>query len=100
MELPISIGSTISRINQSEDRWKAVYMAVWGYYYKIRDEFKDTPNWNKPLKFGLPAFPKGYHQYTPSELCSILTSKDEGITFEHLITIFSLFVFLSKIPIL
>ena len=91
MEIPIKIGSVISRINQSEDRWKAVYMAVWGYYFQIRDKFENTPYWNKPLKFGLPAFPKGFHPYTPSELCSILTSKDEGITFEHLITIFSLF---------
>ncbi len=91
MEIPIIIGSAITRINQSEDRWKAVYMAVWGYYFQIRDKFENTPYWNKPLKFGLPAFPKGFHPYTPSELCSILTSKDEGITFEHLITLFSLF---------
>ncbi|MFA7707860.1 MAG: hypothetical protein WCX73_02840 [Candidatus Pacearchaeota archaeon] len=91
MEIPKEILSIIDRINKSEDNWKAIYMGVWGYYFQLKAKFENTSEWNRPHKLGLPAFRRGYHEYTPNQLCSILTSKDIEITFEHLIILFSLF---------
>lgn len=92
MELPVSVGSTISRINQSEDRWKALYMATWGYSSGISVQFSGTQLWEQNLPFGLPASKNNHqHPYTPKQLHSILTSRDGEFTIGHLQTIFSLF---------
>lgn len=97
MEIPINIGSTISRINQSEDRWKALYMATWGYSYQIKAQFENTENWNKKVEFGLPASKNSNrHVYTPNQIYSILTSRDGEFTIGHLQVIFSLFEDLLK----
>lgn len=97
MELPISIGSAISRINQSEDKWKALYMATWGYSYWIKAQFENTENWDKRLEFGLPASKNSNrHIYTPNQIHSILTSRDGEFTIGHLQTLFSLFEDLIK----
>ena len=92
MEIPISIGSTISRINQSEDRWKALYMAAWGYSDYIKAQFENTEHWNNKVEFGLPRSKNNRkHIYTPSQIHAILTSRDGEFTIGHLQTVFSLF---------
>src|SRR3989344_4225082 len=92
MELPVSVGSTISRINQSEDNWKAIFMAVWQHSDTIKDTFEKTNQWEKKIEFRLPASKNNHqHPYTPKQLYSILTSRDSGFTISHLQTIFSLF---------
>lgn len=97
MELPISIGSAISRINQSEDRWKALFMATWGYSYGIQAQFSGTQLWDERIPFGLLASKNNsQHFYTPKQIHSILTSRDGEFTLGHLQTLFSLFEDLLK----
>jgi hypothetical protein len=96
MNIPLDIDSIINRINRNEDDWKAIYTGVWGFRLELLKRFENTSEWNRPYRWGLPAFPKGYHEYTPNQLCSILASKDIEITFEHLIVLFLLFEDLLK----
>jgi len=91
MEIPKDILYIIERINQSEDKWKALYMGTWGCSYQIKNKFENTPNWDKEVQFGLPAFKNKSHVYTPHQLHSILTSRDGEFTMGHLQTLFSLF---------
>ena len=92
MDIPISIGSAISMINQSEDRWKALFMATWGYSYQISNQFSGTQLWDTKVSFGLPASKNNrIHTYTPHQMHSILTSRDGEFTIGHLQTLFSLF---------
>jgi len=91
MELPVSILSIIDRINQSENKWKALYMATWGYSYWVKSQFENTNSWDKEVQFGLPASKNKSHIYTPHQLYSILTSRDGEFTLGHLQTLFSLF---------
>lgn len=97
MDLPVNIGSAISRINQSEDKWKALFMATWGYSYQINNQFSGTELWDKNVQFGLPASKNNHqHTYTPEKIHSILTSRDGEFTLGHLQTLFSLFEDLLK----
>lgn len=92
MEIPPNISSSIYRINQSEDRWKALYVATWGYSYQISTQFFGTPLWDKEISFGLPASKNNCsHPYTPNQLYSILTSRDGEFTIGHIQTLFSIF---------
>ncbi|KPJ56552.1 hypothetical protein AMJ49_04555 [Parcubacteria bacterium DG_74_2] len=91
MKIPERINNIIQRIIESEREWKALYMASWGcVLFYLEPRFKNTNLWEEPMKFGLPASKKGYQEYTPSELCGILKSKDTEFTLGHLQTIFSL----------
>lgn len=91
MEIPSKINNIIQRLLESENDWKALYMASWGcVLFYLEPNFKNTDLWEKPLKFGLPASRKGYQEYTPSQLCEILKSKDGYFTLLHLQTLFSL----------
>ena len=97
MDIPISIGSTISRLNQSEDRWKSSFMAVWQHAENIKNLFQNTEIWDKKVEFVLPASKNSNkHSYTPHQLHNILTSRDGEFTLEHLQTLFSLFEDLIK----
>jgi len=92
MEIPNNIKYIIKRILKSEDRWKALYMATWGYSYQIKAQFEKTEFWEKIMVFGLPASKnKQQHTYKPEELYLILTSRDGEFTIGHLQTLFSLF---------
>lgn len=92
MEIPINISSIISRINQSEDNWKAIFMAIWQHSDVIRNTYEKTDKWNKKIIFRLPASKNNSsHSYTPYQLHSILTSRDGEFTIGHLQTLFSLF---------
>jgi hypothetical protein len=91
MKIPEKTNNIIQRILESEDEWKALYMASWGcVLFYLEPTFKNTPRWEKPLGFSLPASKKGYQEYTPAELCGILKSKDTEFTLGHLQTLFSL----------
>ena len=91
MKIPERIDNIIQRILESEDEWKALYMASWGcVLFYLEPKFRNTNLWEKPLRFNLPASKKGYHEYTPAELCGILKAKDNEFTLGHLQTLFSL----------
>lgn len=91
MENEEKINNIIQRILDSEDEWKALYMASWGaVFHWLERDFKNTPLWDKPLQLGLPASKKGYQEYTPAQLDGILRSKDAEFTLGHLQTLFSL----------
>ena len=81
----------MKKIEESESDWKANYMANWGYSYCLEEKFSKTPKWDIKIKFGLPAFGKGYYEYVPAELYRIIRSKDVRNTYENLIIIFSVF---------
>ena len=91
MELSNDINNIITRILESENRWKALYMSTWGYSYIVKVQFENTENWDKPISFGLPASRNKQYIYKPSYLHKILTSKDGEFTIGHLQTLFSLF---------
>jgi len=92
MEVPSNILSIISRINQSENNWKAIFMAIWQHSEKIKSHFQNTGEWNKKISFQLPLSKNNVeHYYTPYQLYSILTSRDGEFTIGHLLTLFSLF---------
>ena len=76
---------------ESEDEWKALYMAAWGCAnFYLKERFYNTELWEKKLAFGLPASRQKYRTYTPAKLYEILTSKDIEFTLGHLQTLFSL----------
>jgi hypothetical protein len=89
MNIPTNIKYIIERILESESRWKALYMATWGYSYEIK-KYKKTKFWKIPIKLGLPASKNGQYTYRPEELHLILTSRDGEFTIGHLQTLFSL----------
>ena len=94
MEIPPKINNIIQRILESEDRWKALYMASWGcanFYIKPVFKYTYPALWDKEVPFGLPASKKKWHKYTPAKLYEILTAKDMEFTLGHLQTLFSLF---------
>lgn len=91
MNIPINIKYIIERILESESRWKALYMATWGYSYQIEAQFKGGNFWETPIPFQLPASKYKQYAYKPRELHSILTSRDGEFTIGHLQTLFSLF---------
>jgi len=85
------INNIIQKIIDSEDKWKALYMASWGsVFHWLEPKFKGKPSWNTPLKLGLPASKQGYQEYTPAQLDKIFRSKDSEFTLGHLQTLFSL----------
>ncbi len=91
MEIPKHIENIMQRILESEERWKANYMGVWGFANQIlKERFQNTPLWNVEQAFGLPASKQGYQTYSPAKLYSLLTSKDSDFTLGHLQTLFSL----------
>ncbi len=85
------VESVIQLLIDSEDRWKAYYMAFWGFSYVLRDKYENTTEWEIKRSWGLPASKNKKHEYSPKKLHGILTSNDDNITAEHLITLFSLF---------
>lgn len=92
MEIPTKINNIIQRILESEDEWKALYMASWGCAnFYLKPTFENTELWDKEVPFGLPASKKGWQKYTPAKLYAILTSKDMEFTLGHLQKLFSLF---------
>jgi len=92
MDIPSNIKYIIEGILKSEDRWKALYMATWGYSYQVKAGWENTKMWDKPVSFGLPASKNNQqHTYKPKDLHSILTSRDGEFTIGHLQTLFSLF---------
>ena len=92
MQIPEEIDNMMRRlIGDSENEWKALFMASWGCAnYYLKPTFQNTPLWDKPLPFSLPASKKQFHEYTPAQLYGILTSKDFEFTLGHLQTLFSL----------
>lgn len=92
MKVPENIENIIKRILESEDNWKALYMASWGVViHWLEPAYKNTKCWKEPIRLGLPASVKGYCQYTPEQLVGILKKKDYEFTLGHLQTLFSLF---------
>jgi len=92
MEIPQTINNIMQRILESEEEWKALYMASWGAVLNwLEPKYKNTCLWREKLKFSLPASKKKYVEYTPEGLCGFLTSKDMDFTLGHLQTLFSLF---------
>ena len=87
MSIPVNILSIIQRINESEDLWKATYMAIHPYSAYIEKTF----NWDGKLKLGLPQSKNKSHDYTPRQLHTILITMDDNLTLGHLVTLFSLF---------
>lgn len=78
-------------IGETENEWKALFMATWGCaIFYLKEKFGDSPMWEKVVPFGLPASKKGYQEYTPAQLYGILTSKDFEFMLGHLQTLFSL----------
>lgn len=92
MNTPDKIKYIIEQILKREDRWKALYMAVWGCSYYLENEIKQKrPElWDRIIPLGLPGSKKKHYPYKPSELQSILRSFDTEITFLHLVIIFVL----------
>lgn len=90
MDVPASILSIVTKINDSEDRWKARYIAVWRCSRDIKKE-ETSSNWKKQISYQLPASKSGHYEYTPEKLYSILISKDVEFTLGHLQTLFTLF---------
>ena len=91
MEIPEKINNIIQRILESENEWKALYMASWGaVFHWLEPKYKNTDLWEKSLNFGLPASKKVVQEFTPAKLCEILKSKDNEFTLGHLQTLFSL----------
>lgn len=91
MDISNKVKYIIERILKSEDRWKALYMATWGYSYQIKVQFEKKEFWEKTISFKLPASKNKQQVYKPKELYSILTSRDGEFTIGHLQTLFSLF---------
>ncbi len=91
MEIPSNISSIILRINQSENNWKATFMAIWQHADRIKVQFEHTDKWDSKIKFELPASKNKNHSYTPRQLHSILTSRDGEFTLGYLQILFSLF---------
>ena len=96
MSIPEHIRILIDQIRESEDWWKALYMAVWGLSYQIKERYEGRDSWREKQKLGLPASKKGYQEYTPERLHFILTQRDKETALNHTITIFSLLENLSK----
>ncbi len=97
MEIPEKVQNIIQRIEESEAKWKALYMAAWGYAeFYLKPAYKNTPIWEQKLSFQLPASRKGGYEFTPKELYEILTNKDDDFTLGHLQTLFTLFEELIK----
>ena len=92
MDIPDKIKYIIEQILKREDRWKALYMAVWGCSYYLENEFrqKRPELWDQVVPLGLPGSKKKQHPYKPSELHSILRSFDAEITIIHLVILFVL----------
>ena len=91
MEIPKHIDNIMQRILESEERWKANYMRVWGFAtFNLHKRHYNTQRWDEERRFNLPASKQGYQKYSPAKLYSILTSKDSEFTFGHLQTLFSL----------
>lgn len=91
MKIPEKINNIIQRIIESEDEWKALYMASWGCVsFYLEPRFKNTNLWEEKIQFYLPASKRRYQEYTPAELCGILKSKDTEFALGHLQTLFSL----------
>ena len=91
MEAPPNIVAILNKLNESEDRWKAMFMGTWGFSYYLKNTYKDTDMWKKPFPFGLPASKHKEYTYTPEKLHFLLTSQDHAFTLGHLQTLFSLF---------
>jgi len=91
MNIPTNIKYIIERILEDESRWKALYMATWGYSYQIEAQYQGGTLWDMLIPFGLPASKYKQYAYKPKELHSILTSRDGEFTIGHLQTLFSLF---------
>jgi hypothetical protein len=114
------IKSILDRINNNEDEWKALHMAVWSYSHNVQKQYLgkiksrrchalnissgtsyvvcvDNEDDVKKVALGLPASVKGYHEFDPEKLHSILTSSDYHIVLNNLIIIFSLFEVFLKI---
>jgi hypothetical protein len=91
MDVSDKIKYIIERILEREDRWKALYMAVWGYSYYLDGLKREHPElWDQTIALGLPGSKKKQHLYKPSWLHSILTSSDADITILHLVVLFVL----------
>ena len=82
----------IQKIQESEDIWKAQYMAMWNfiYYLQGRGNF-DEKFWKEKLKLGLPASEKKYYEISPERLVNTLGPRDNELKYIHLVNLFSLF---------
>ena len=97
MSLPPKIEKLINKIEEADDRWKALYMATWDLKGHLDDFRKKQPEfWEKKVGFGLPACRKGLKKYIPKRLQEISMSRDGEITVNHLQTLFSLLEKLCK----
>ena len=96
MIIPQNIKSLIHEMEESKDRWFALYMSTWGESYRVRDDYRDTDLWEKPIELGLPASRLKYHVYKPNHLYDILTNRDGEIALNHSQTMFSLIEKLVK----
>jgi len=90
-----TIESLIKEIRESEDRWKAPYMATWRTVYEF-ESLESTPQWNESLRFDLPASKNECHYFTPEKLVHILRSFDDDLTFRHLNKLFGILESLAE----
>ena len=89
MQVPQDVQGILSRILESEDKWKALYMGVWGYSYVLA-QTKGTLDWTTTFPRGLPASKIKFHPYTNEQLHKLLTNMDDYISLNHLQDMFSL----------
>ena len=60
MEIPKHIENIMQRILESEERWKANYMGVWGFAtFHLKPIFENTRFWDVEQQFSLPASKQG-----------------------------------------
>jgi hypothetical protein len=102
MEIPDDTERVIRLLMDSEDRWKARYMAVWAYSYYLRFAYEGPSCWDVEIDFGLPRSQYKKHTFTPNKLYNIVTSQDTEFALEHLTILFILFEELvnEAVPIL
>ena len=91
MQVSQDIREVLLRIRESEDRWKALYMASWSYALQtLEPKFKPTSLWTQRIFFALPYSKNKGHYFIPEKLHRILTNKDDEFSLGHLQDMFSL----------
>lgn len=74
--LPEKIQNIVNRILGSEKEWKALYMGSWGCVsFYLEPCFKNTPKWEVPLRFNLPASKKNMRSLRRQSCLAFLNLK-------------------------
>ena len=92
MTIPRIIQNTINEINESEDKWKVYYAAVWQWSVELTKKYKNNNFWDNSIEIlcYLPASKRAPISLPPEKLHDVLTHLDHEIVIKHLNNIFSL----------